>query len=97
MSTNNTVQHNSYFEGKVQSLVLQTERGRATVGVMKQGSYQFDTNTQETIVIISGTLSTRLPNADWQKHKPQDTLVMPANIIFDIDCDTDVAYICYYA
>jgi uncharacterized protein YaiE (UPF0345 family) len=95
--TNTTVQHNSYFEGKVQSLGLQTDRGRATVGVMKKGSYQFDTSTEETIIVISGTLSTRLPGADWQKHQPQDTLIMPANIVFDIDCDTDVAYICYYA
>ena len=95
--TNTTVQHNTYFGGKVQSLALQTERGRATLGVMKQGSYRFDTNTEETIIIISGTLRTKLPGAEWEQHQPQDTLVMPANIVFDIDCHSDVAYICYYA
>ena len=80
----------------VQSLGLQTEKGRATLGVMKKGTYQFDTSTQETIIFIEGTVSTKLPGGEWQNHQKLDTLIAPAGIVFDINCETDVAYICYY-
>jgi uncharacterized protein YaiE (UPF0345 family) len=95
-NTNTPVSHNSYFEGMVQSLGLETEKGRATLGVMKKGAYQFDTSSQETIIFIEGTVSTKLPGGEWQKHQKQDTLIAPAGIVFDINCETDVAYICYY-
>ena len=94
--SNEVVSHNTYFGGKVQSLGLETGKGRATLGVMKKGTYQFDTSTQETIVFIEGTVSTKLPGAEWKKHNKLDTLVAPAGIVFDINCETDVAYICYY-
>jgi uncharacterized protein YaiE (UPF0345 family) len=90
------VSHNTYFEGMVQSLGLETEKGRATLGVMKKGTYKFDTSTKETIIFIEGIVSTKLPGGEWQKHKKQDTLNIPAGIVFDINCETDVAYICYY-
>jgi purine/pyrimidine-nucleoside phosphorylase len=96
-SFNTPVSHNSYFEGMVQSLGLETEKGRATLGVMKKGVYQFDTSTQETIIFIEGTVSTKLPGGEWQNHQKLDTLIAPAGIVFDINCETDVAYICYYA
>jgi uncharacterized protein YaiE (UPF0345 family) len=92
-----TVSHNTYFEGKAQSLSLETEMGRATLGVMKKGQYQFGTDTQETIVFVSGTLSTKIPGGNWEKHQKGDTIIIPGGIKFDLDCETDVAYICYYA
>ena|ERR1700749_1627240 len=95
-SSNTPISHNTYFEGMVQSLGLQTEKGRATLGVMKKGTYQFDTSTQETIIFIEGTVSTKLPGGEWQNHQKLDTLIAPAGIVFDINCETDVAYICYY-
>ena len=90
------VLHNVYFEGKVQSLALETERGRATVGVMKNGTYQFSTSTIEHIVIISGTMNTKLSGEDWKAHQPNESFSVDAGVVFDIICDTDVAYICYY-
>ena len=95
-SAGGPVSHNTYFEGMVQSLGLETEKGRATLGVMKKGTYKFDTSTKETIIFIEGIVSTKLPGGEWQKHKKQDTLNIPAGIVFDINCETDVAYICYY-
>ena len=92
----NPVSHNNYFEGMVQSLGLETEKGRATVGVMKKGTYQFDASTKETMIFIEGSVSTKLPGGEWQQHKKQDVLNIPAGVVFDINCETDVAYICYY-
>jgi uncharacterized protein YaiE (UPF0345 family) len=52
--------HNVYFEGKVQSLTVETEQGRATVGVITPGKYTFSTSTQERMVVTSGTLAVTL-------------------------------------
>jgi uncharacterized protein YaiE (UPF0345 family) len=92
----NPISHNTYFEGMVQSLGLETEKGRATLGVMKKGTYQFDTSTKETMIFVEGSVSTKLPGGEWQKHKKLDTLNISSGIEFDINCETDVAYICYY-
>ncbi|MHB8209165.1 pyrimidine/purine nucleoside phosphorylase [Mucilaginibacter sp.] len=94
---NNTVKHNSYFEGKVQSLGLDTEIGHATVGVMKKGTYQFSTSTVETIIVVSGIMNIKLADGEWTKYAEREKFEVPANSKFDILCDTDVAYICYYA
>ena len=94
---NNSVKHNSYFEGKVQSLGLDTDKGIATVGVMKKGTYQFSTSTVETIIVVSGVMDIKLPEGVWNKYNEEEKFEVPANSKFDIVCDTDVAYICYYA
>ena len=93
----NVVSHNTYFEGKVQSLGLDTDKGPATVGVMKKGTYQFSTSTVETIIVVSGIMDIKLPEGQWTKYAEQEAFEVPAKSKFDIICDTDVAYICYYA
>ncbi len=91
-----TVTHNVYFEGKVQSLGLETEKGKATVGVMKKGTYQFSTSTPEQMVVISGTMKIKLPDNEWNSYSKQQEFDVAAGIKFDVICDEDAAYICYY-
>jgi purine/pyrimidine-nucleoside phosphorylase len=90
------VSHNTYFDGKVQSLGLETEQGKATLGVMKKGTYEFNTSTPEKIIIVSGTASVSTDGSTHTKYTAQETILLEANIKFEIECDTDVAYICYY-
>jgi uncharacterized protein YaiE (UPF0345 family) len=103
MSSSNTanqtekVPHNVYFDGKVQSLGIQTEKGPATVGVMKKGTYVFNTSSLETMVVISGSMSTKVSSGDWLTHLKGDTFKVAAHTSFEVRCDTDVAYICYYS
>jgi uncharacterized protein YaiE (UPF0345 family) len=59
MSSSDKVSHNVYFDGKVQSLGIETEKGKATVGVMKKGTYVFNTTSLRTMVIISGNMVQR--------------------------------------
>src|SRR5690606_7097494 len=91
---NNEISHNVYFDGKVQSLGIETERGKATLGVMKKGSYQFSASSPERMVVISGILNAKLPDESWNKYLEQEEFNVEANTIFDVICDTDVAYIC---
>ena len=88
--------HNSYFEGKVQSLTMETDRGRATVGVITPGKYTFSTSTQETMVITSGILSVRLPEGVWKTVGADQEFIVEANASFDVEASRDVSYICYY-
>jgi purine/pyrimidine-nucleoside phosphorylase len=90
------VSHNVYFEGYVQSLGFSTEKGPATIGVMKKGAYQFNTSSPETIIVVSGKMSTRVKDGDWRPHLEQETFEISSDAAFDIICETDVAYICYY-
>jgi uncharacterized protein YaiE (UPF0345 family) len=92
-----TISHNVYFEGKVQSLGLQTPQGPATVGVMLPGKYKFSTGTQENMVIVSGVLNVNLHDAEWKLYHAQESFYVPANSSFYVSCDEDVAYICYYS
>ncbi|MVT09498.1 pyrimidine/purine nucleoside phosphorylase [Chitinophaga tropicalis] len=94
--TTNKVSHNVYFDGKVQSLGIETEKGPATVGVMKKGTYVFNTTSLETMIVISGNISTKVSGGDWLRHRTGDTFEIAAHTSFEVECDTDVAYICYY-
>jgi uncharacterized protein YaiE (UPF0345 family) len=83
MSSSDKIPHNVYFDGKVQSLGIDTEKGKATVGVMKKGSYVCN-------------LSSKVSGGDWLAHKKNDAFDIAANTSFEVMCETDVAYICYY-
>ena len=90
------MKHSVYFEGKVQSLSINTAEGYATVGVMESGKYAFSTAKEETMVVISGILKAKLPGKDWAEFKQSDRFIVAANQSFDVEASGEVAYICYY-
>ena len=88
--------HNVYFEGKVQSLTLATEHGRATVGVITPGKFTFSTSTEERMVVTSGNLRVKLPREAWKTVAQGQEFVVEANASFDVEAGHDVSYVCYY-
>jgi len=90
------MKHNSYFEGKVQSLAINTSEGNATVGVIEPGSYTFSTDSEEHMTIVAGSMKVRLPGRDWQQFAKNETFIAPPQASFDIEAAADAAYICYY-
>lgn len=93
---NKLVSHNVYFEGKVQSLGLETLKGKATVGVMKKGTYTFSASSPEEMVIVSGMMQVKLNGGSFKAYNEYENFHVAAGTSFDIICDDDVAYICYY-
>lgn len=93
---NDTIAHNVYFEGKVQSLGLETAKGKATLGVMKKGTYTFSTSSPEKMVVIAGSMDVKLQDAAFKKYGAQEEFDVVAGTSFDVVCDDDVAYLCYY-
>ena len=90
------MKHNSYFEGKVQSLALGTTDGPATVGVIEPGQYSFGTDCIEHMHIVAGTLKAKLPGGDWQSYSRGQFFVVHKDEKFQDEAAADVAYIFYY-
>lgn len=94
---NNMLETNQYFDGKVKSIAFTTETLPATVGVMSVGEYTFGTNEKETITVVSGVLTVKLPgNDNWQSFHAGDSFTVEANQSFDLKVDVETAYLCTY-
>lgn len=88
---------NEYFDGNVKSIGFQTETLPASVGVMAAGEYTFDTSHRETMTVVSGMLSVKLPASDeWQNFVPGESFVVAANQAFDLKVAVETAYLCVY-
>ena len=88
---------NEYFDGKVKSIAYETVEGRATVGVMAQGEYEFGTSTVEYMTVISGQMEVMLPDAtEWKTYKEFETYIVPKDAKFKVRVSGDTAYRCLY-
>lgn len=88
---------NEYFDGKVKSISLQTETLPATVGVMSPGEYEFGTSQKETVTVVSGALTVKLPGSDeFKTFQAGDTFIVEANQKFQLKVAIDTAYLCTY-
>ena len=88
---------NEYFDGKVKSIGFQTSSLPASVGVMAPGEYEFSTTQKETMIVISGQMSVKLPDSEqWQTFKNGDSFIVIANEEFQLKIDINTAYLCTY-
>jgi len=89
---------NEYFDGKVKSIAFQGEQLPATVGVMAAGEYEFGTSQLETMTVVSGAMTVKLPGADeWVSFSAGESFVVAANEKFQLKLEADAAYLCTYA
>lgn len=88
---------NEYFDGKVKSIAFENKEGKATIGVMAKGEYEFGTSTKEIMKVVSGKLTVKLPGARCAKDfLPNDTFEVEANQKFKVTVAEDTSYICWY-
>jgi purine/pyrimidine-nucleoside phosphorylase len=88
---------NEYFDGKVKSLALENTDGKATIGVMDPGDYEFGTSTIEFMTVVSGEMSVLLPGEiEWQSFKPFQTFMVPKDAKFKLHIEEASAYRCIY-
>jgi len=89
---------NQYFDGKVTSIAFAGEQLPATVGVMAPGDYEFGTSQHETLTVISGALTVKLPGqSDWQQFRAGQSFEVAAEQKFQLKVTQDTAYLCTYA
>ena len=88
---------NEYFDGQVASIAFQTATLPATVGVMAAGEFEFGTTQKETVTVVSGTLTVKLPGSkDWNSYGQGDHFIVAANEKFQLKVDQETAYLCTY-
>ncbi len=91
------LQVNEYFDGKVKSIAFQTATLPATVGVMDAGEYEFSTEKKETVTVVSGCLTVKLPGSDDYRDYPAgESFVVAANEKFLLKTAEQSAYLCTY-
>jgi len=87
---------NEYFNGKVKSIAFQSDDGKATVGVIMPGEYEFGTVKPETMAITTGAMTVKLPDADWTEYAAGQCFEVPGNARFRVRLKTEVSYLCHY-
>ena len=91
------LKHNSYFDGKVQSVGFERNGRHHTVGVIDAGEFHFDTNAAERMTVISGELWVRLNGtADWRAYPAGTTFEVAAKSGFDVRAPGPAAYLCEF-
>lgn len=88
---------NQYFDGSVVSIALESAEGKATVGVMAAGEYEFGTGSIEIMTVISGQLTIQQPNEmEWKTYKKFESFVVAKDVKFKVKCMEDTPYLCLY-
>lgn len=91
------VEVNEYFDGKVKSLAVNSGENKKTVGVMEAGEYEFDTQTKETMTVITGEFSVYFDEyGEWEEFGPGSSFDVPAHSKLKIRASEDTAYLCEY-
>lgn len=91
------LKHNSYFEGKVQSVGFERNGRQHTVGVIDVGEFHFDTNGAERMTVVSGELAVRLSGAtEWRIYPAGTAFEVAAKSGFDVRADRPAAYCCEF-
>lgn len=93
-----TLTHNTYFDGKVQSVGFERNKLKATVGVILPGTYHFGTKAPERMSVTSGQLRAKLDGArDWVSYPAGTAFEVPANSGFDVEAvGGPAAYLCEF-
>ncbi|MDO7137320.1 MULTISPECIES: pyrimidine/purine nucleoside phosphorylase [Algibacter] len=89
---------NEYFDGNVKSIGYKSATGKSTIGVMEAGTYEFGTSEHETMTVIEGAMTVKLPNAtEWVTYKAGEAYTIDANQKFQVKVSEQTSYLCQYA
>ena len=88
--------HNSYFDGKIQSIGFERNGRRQTAGVIDGGEFHFDTGQPERMTITSGELSVRIGSGEWRLYAAGTYFEVPAKTGFDMRAAQPASYLCEF-
>lgn len=89
--------HNTYFEGKVQSVGFERNGRRHTAGVVDAGEFHFGTDAPERMTVVSGELWVRLPgDPAWRSFPAGTAFEVPRQSGFDVKAAAPAAYLCEF-
>lgn len=89
--------HNTYFDGRVQSIGFARNGLNATVGVIGAGEFHFNTNAPERMTVVSGELRVRVGDGDWRHYGAGTYFEVGPNSGFDVQAvGGAAAYLCEF-
>ena len=89
------LKHNTYFDGKVQSIGFERNGRRLTAGVVAPGEYHFDTKAPERMTVVSGELELKVGDT-WRAYPVGTAFEVPAKTGFDFRAKEPAAYVCEF-
>ena len=91
------LKHNTYFDGKVQSIGYERHGRRATTGVIAPGEYHFGTDAPERMSVTSGELLVRVASsAEWRAYPAGTAFEVAGGSGFDVRAAEPSAYLCEF-
>lgn len=88
---------NEYFNATVKSLGFENASGKATVGVMEAGEFEFGTGAPEKMTLISGKWEIKLPGETAFKPYAKGFAVsIPGDSKFQLKILEQSAYHCEF-
>jgi uncharacterized protein YaiE (UPF0345 family) len=92
------LKHNSYFDGKVQSIGFERLGRRMTAGVIAPGEYHFGTDAPERMTVTSGELLVRAAGGDgqWRGYPAGTVFEVAGKSGFDVRAQEPSAYLCEF-
>jgi uncharacterized protein YaiE (UPF0345 family) len=90
------LKHNSYFDGKVQSLGYERNGRKQTVGVIEVGEFQFTTDGAERMTVVNGELSAKVGAGAWVVYPAGTSFEVAAKTTFHVKAAAPSAYWCEF-
>jgi len=91
------LKHNTYFDGKVQSIGYERNERRATAGVIAPGEYHFGTDAPERMSVTSGELLVRIASAtEWRAYPAGTAFEVAGGSGFNVRAAEPSAYLCEF-
>jgi uncharacterized protein YaiE (UPF0345 family) len=89
---------NVYFDGHVTSRTIKFSDGSIkTLGIMLPGEYLFNTDAQELMEVISGSMAYQLAgSADWITVQSGSSFKVPASSSFNVKTEEITDYCCSF-
>jgi uncharacterized protein YaiE (UPF0345 family) len=89
------LKHNTYFEGRVQSIGYERLGRRMTAGVIAPGEYHFNTDSPERMTVVSGELEAKIGDT-WRSYPAGTAFEVPGKSGFDVRAREPSAYLCEF-
>jgi purine/pyrimidine-nucleoside phosphorylase len=92
------LKHNSYFEGRVQSIELERLGRRMTAGAISPGEYHFGTAAPERMTVVSGEIEAKFAGdgAQWRRYPAGTAFEVPGKSGFDVRATEPAVYLCEF-
>ncbi len=91
------LKHNTYFEGKVQSIGFERNGRRQTAGVVDVGEFHFGTDAAERMTVVAGELAVKVDGtSEWKVYPAGTAFEVAAKSGFDVRAAGPTAYWCEF-